>query len=147
MTLRQLKALALKHTPKRARFPIRWWSARGCEWVPAHELGHALVATPEQLTQRRFGLCRAFECKCLKRSCLVFEACAMELSGAWMLACGRPDIRAREHLEEYTPGIKMIQAPNMRRRMIRRMRKLELWPVPITLSAIRAYAEKKGLHA
>ncbi len=147
MTLQQLKALALRHTSKRARFPMRWWTERGCEWVPAHELAHAFVAESEQLLQRRFGLHRAIECDCPNEECLVYEACAMELSGAWMIACGRPDIRNREFTEQYTPGLDRIQAPNMRRRMIRRMRKLKLWPVPVTLAAIRAYAEKKGLHA
>jgi hypothetical protein len=124
---------------------MRWWSKRGCEWVPAHELAHAFVATTEQLKQKRFGLCRALECTCPKKACLVFEACAMEMSGVWVTACGRPDIKAVEATPEYTPGIHLIQTPQMRRRMIRRMRALGLWPIPMTVKAIRAYAEKKGL--
>lgn len=147
MTLHQLKEVALRFTRKQSRFPLRWWNKRGCEWVPAHELAHAFVATPTQLMQRRFGLHRTLECTCANEACLVYEACAMELSGSWVLACGRPDVRNREFSEEYTPGIGRIITPNMRRRMIRRMRKLGLWPVPMTLAAIVAYAEKKGLNA
>jgi hypothetical protein len=147
MTLRQLKALALRYTPRRARFSEMWWNEKGCEWVPAHELAHAFVARSEQLTQRRFGLHRTQECNCRNRACLVFEACAMELSGAWVTACGRPDVRDHERTERQTPGISLVQTPGMRRRMIRRLRKLELWPVPTTLEALKAFAEKKGLRA
>lgn len=147
MTLQQLKTLALRYTPKRARFPLRWWNERGCEWVPAHELAHAFVAEPEQLLRRRFGLHRAVECKCMNNACLVYECAAMYLSGAWVLACNRPDVKAREFTELYTPGIRAIQSAPMRTRARSRLRALGLWPIPVTLREIEAYAQEKGLHA
>lgn len=148
MTLRQLRRVALKYAPRRARFPKKWWFRdRAWPWVPAHELGHAFVAEPEQLTQRRYGLCRAFECKCPNRSCHVYETAAMLLSGAWVVACGRPDVMAKERTEEATPCVDELMSQNMQARARRRLRRLGLWPIPITIEDIEAFAVKKGLSA
>lgn len=147
MTLRQLRKVALKYTPRAARFGDSWLSDDDFEWLPAHELGHAFVADQSQLSQRRFGLHRAYECVCPRDACLVYECAAMYLSGTWAIAVGRLDVMLEEFTPEQTPRFDEIWAPNMRRRARRRLRALGLWPIPVTIEDIIAYAEKKGLRA
>lgn len=148
MTLQQLRTLALRYSPLKGRFPPSFWKRADEDepWLPGHELGHAFVADRTRWNKRRFGLPhRVLSCTCRNRMCLVDEAAAMMLSSAWHVACGRPDVVQIER--DATGGLHLVDTPNMRRRARRRLRREGLWPIPLTVSEIRAYAEKKGLHA
>lgn len=122
--------------PKKARFPKRWWNSKLYAWVPGHELAHALLATPEQLTKRRLGLCKIANCRCPRKACWVIEATATALSTEWHVACGRSDLRDEELKPEVTPGVEVMRSRNMRRRVIRKLKKQNLWPMPMTIGQI-----------
>lgn len=150
MTLRQLRRLAMQYTPRvtRKARAIRWyWKSSSAEyaWVPAHELAHAFVANPAQLTQLGFGLHDSLECDCPSFTCLVHEAAAMRLSTAWAVACKRWDLVDWEL--KYTDNLKLIYSPAIQDRAVKRLKRCGLWPEPMTVPQLRAYAETKGLHA
>jgi hypothetical protein len=148
MTLRQLRELGFRMMPKIARFPVRWWRSKKLYlWVPGHELAHALLAKPEQLTKRRLGMCKTRDCRCRYERCHLLEACATTISCAWHIACGRPDLAFEEMKPEVTWIGKPIDTGRMRRRVIRRLKQQGLWPIPTTIEAIKAAFRIKPKYA
>lgn len=140
MTLRQLRALALKYAPLKGRFPPSFWKRADEDepWLPGHELAHAFVADDWQWHQRRFGIPhRVLTCTCIERDCHEQEAAAMMVSVAWSYACGRPDVVEIERVA--TAGLALIELPAMQTRAKSRLRACGLWPIPLTVPAIRAY--------
>lgn len=63
LTLDAIWRIANRYTPRAARYNER--ISHPNSWGPAHEIGHALVATPKERTQRDFGLtCEPGMCRC-----------------------------------------------------------------------------------
>lgn len=95
LSLAAIQRLARRYTPRPARYEPRlvgedWWG-------PAHEIGHALVATRADRALRDYGLpCAAGFCRCPYERCHVYELAAMAVSARLVCNAGRPDVATRE---------------------------------------------------
>lgn len=95
MTLADLRRIALQCVPVEARIERRLKD--DYSWGPAHEIAHLLLASPEELTQKNFGLtCPVGYCGCPGERCDVCESAAMTISGRLLELCGNPELAEKE---------------------------------------------------
>lgn len=125
MTLDEIWMIANYFLPKIAVDPSRIGNAaQAASWGPAHEIAHALVASPEERTRPFFGLpCSPEFCRCDDERCHVVELAAMDVSRRILVSAGRRDLVDAE-LKATTDYDLMAHAANKRaaRRLIARSR-------------------------
>jgi hypothetical protein len=92
LMLQDIRALALTFVP-RVACRVGFVHPRAPGWGPSHEIGHALVATPEERALPAFGLgCYPGCCRCPKERCHVAELAAMLVSAGLLRRAGRDDL-------------------------------------------------------
>lgn len=138
MKLEDLRELCDRYVPANSRHENSL-RVEGSEWWPAHELGHLIVAAPNEIGRPLFGLEDSqdypFEGDARRHAYLLtVERAAMTVSRRLLVACGREDI-ADDELED-TDYDTVEWDP--RGRVTRRLRRLGVERIPRT----RARLEK-----
>ena len=109
-------------------------------WGPAHELGHALIETPDRWKKLDYGRCALGFCQCGSERCDVYEAAAMRISAALVKAAGQPELSEREIID--TGGYDRM-TDTSRRRSIPLLKRKGLWPVPVSERSLKAALKRR----
>lgn len=140
LTLDAIWHIAVNHVPVAARYNDRLSMRRS--WGPAHELAHALVASPKERTQRDFGLtCEPGMCRCPGEHCHVVELSAMSVSRRLVTAAGHAHLADVEL--QATPDYDMMvwsRPVRAARRLLVRRRLLRL---PRTIAGLRQFVRDR----
>jgi len=109
-------------------------------WGPAHELGHVLVAGDDDGRYHfAYGLCGIETCDCTNEWCLVVECASMIISRALLTAAGYPDVAELEHRQ--TEGVEFVVLHRRRARAL--LKRIGLWPVPVTILDLESALERR----
>lgn len=138
LSLEMLYQLAVEWCPKKAR-----WShllVTIASWGPAHELGHALIETPDRWNKQDYGHCPIAFCKCRYDLCDTYEIAAMRISSRLLAAAGHPRLAHQEYDE--TSDIDLVD-PIHEGRATALLRRKKLWPVPRTKRTLEAALKRR----